>query len=183
MKLKKLALLMAIAMMASVFLTACTPKAAVQKPGGEKVIKLSLDGEPPNADPQVGTDLNSILIGGNVLEGLTRVHDGKVQPGIAEKWEISPDGKVYTFHLRNSKWSDGTPLTAKDFQYSILRLLDPKTAAGYAEVMGFYIKNGEKFFNGQAAKEEVGVKVINEKTFSTCSYGASNDYKCGYRNF
>ena len=164
MKLKKLALLMAIAMMASVFLTACTPKAAVQKPGGEKTIKLSLDGEPPNADPQVGTDLNSILIGGNVLEGLTRVHDGKIQPGIAEKWEISPDGKVYTFHLRDSKWSDGTALTAKDFQYSILRLLDPKTAAGYAEVMGFYIKNGEKYFNGKAAKDEVGVKVIDEKT-------------------
>lgn len=164
MKLKKVALLIAVMMMASTFLTACAPKADPAKASTEKVINLSLDSEPPNADPQIGTDLNSILVGGHVLEGLVRVYDGKVQPGIAEKWEISPDGKVYTFHLRDSKWSDGTALTAKDFYYSIIRLLDPKTAAGYAEVMGFYIKNGENFYNGKATKEEVGVRVIDDKT-------------------
>lgn len=168
MKRKSIAFGLALVMLFSVVLSGCSgskPKATdAAVPEENKVVKLSLDSEPPNADPQIGTDLTSIFLGGHVLEGLVRVYNGEVKPGIAESWDISEDGKVYTFHLRDSKWSDGTPVTAKDFYYSFTRLLDPKTAAGYAEVMGFYIKNGEKFFKGEVAKEEVGVKVIDDKT-------------------
>lgn len=133
---------------------------------GEKIVKLgALDAEPPNIDPQIGTDLASFFIGGHIMEGLVRVYDGKVQPGMAEKWEVSPDALTYTFHLRDAQWSDGVPVKAQDFYYSIMRLLDPKTAAGYAEVMGFYIKNAEKYYKGEITdKSQVGVKVVDDKT-------------------
>jgi oligopeptide transport system substrate-binding protein len=154
----------------SVILSACTTKTPTQGDTAptapkEKSIRVTIDSEPPNIDPQIGGDLYSIMIGGHVLEGLVRVYDGKVIPGIAEKWDISQDGLTYTFHLRDSKWSDGVPVKAQDFYYSIIRLLDPKTAASYAEVMGFYIKNAEKFYTGEITdKAQVGVKVIDDKT-------------------
>jgi len=150
-------------------LSACAPQqqAPVEgpKPAQEKVMSFGIDNEPPDIDPQVGTDLMSIMIGGHVLEGLVKVYDGKVQPGMAEKWEISDDALTYTFHLRDAKWSDDVAVKAQDFEYSILRLLDPKTAAGYAEVMGFYIKNAEKYFKGEITdKALVGVKATDDKT-------------------
>lgn len=168
MKKKTGILLLALVMVLSFTMSACAPKtepapSADQEPS-EKIVRVSLDGEPVDLDPQVGTDLGSIMVTGHVLEGLVRVYDGKVLPGMAEKWEISPDGLTYTFHLRDAKWSDGVPVKAKDFEYSIIRLLDPNTAGGYTDVMGFYIKNAEKFFNGEVDKSQVGVKALDEKT-------------------
>lgn len=170
MRKRTLIICLALLLVLSSLLSACAKKepeqgdAAVPAPA-EKVISIPMESEPPNIDPQIGTDLYSFFVAGHVLEGLVRVYDGKVIPGIAEKWEISPDGLTYTFHLRNAKWSDGVPVKAQDFAYSILRLLDPKTAAGYAEVMGFYIKNAEKYYNGEITdKSQVGVRVIDEKT-------------------
>ncbi len=169
MKKKTLTLGLVVLLILSMMLSACAPQqqAPVDQPtpAQEKVVKISLDNEPPDIDPQVGTDLMSIMVGGHVLEGLVRVYDSKVQPGMAEKWEISEDALTYTFHLRDAKWSDGVAVKAQDFEYSILRLLDPKTAAGYAEVMGFYIKNAEKYFKGEITdKSLVGVKATDEKT-------------------
>ena len=170
MKKKSLMICLALLLALSTLLSACAPKAPVQgdsaaAPAAEKSISILMESEPPNIDPQIGTDLYSFFIAGHVLEGLVRVYDGKVIPGVAEKWEISADGLTYTFHLRDSKWSDGAPVKAQDFEYSILRLLDPKTAAGYAEVMGFYIKNAEKFYNGEITdKSQVGVKATDDKT-------------------
>ncbi|MGE5632969.1 MAG: peptide ABC transporter substrate-binding protein [Caulobacteraceae bacterium] len=170
MKKRSLLICLAMLLVLSTLLSACAPKQATQGDAAapaqsEKKISIPMESEPPNIDPQIGTDLYSFFVAGHVLEGLVRVYDGKVQPGIAEKWEISPDGLTYTFHLRDSKWSDGVPVKAQDFEYSILRLLDPKTAAGYAEVMGFYIKNGEKYYKGEITdKSQVGVKATDDKT-------------------
>lgn len=170
MKKRALTVFVSILLVFCMLLAACAksvpvPEDKAQQESKEKSIRLTIDSEPPNIDPQIGTDLYSIMIGGHVLEGLTRVYYGKVQPGIAEKWDISPDALTYTFHLRDAKWSDGVPVKAQDFYYSIMRLLDPKTAAGYAEVMGFYIKNAEKYYKGEITdKSQVGVKVIDEKT-------------------
>lgn len=170
MKKRALTVFASILLVFCMLLAACeksvpVPEDKAQLESKEKSIRLTIDSEPPNIDPQIGTDLYSIMIGGHVLEGLTRVYYGKVQPGIAEKWDISPDALTYTFHLRDAKWSDGVPVKAQDFYYSIMRLLDPKTAAGYAEVMGFYIKNAEKYYKGEITdKSQVGVKVIDEKT-------------------
>ncbi len=172
MKKKSLMICLALLLALSTLLSACAPKVTTQGDApapapapAEKSISILMESEPPNIDPQIGTDLYSFFIAGHVLEGLVRVYDGKVIPGAAEKWEISPDGLTYTFHLRDSKWSDGVPVKAQDFEYSVLRLLDPKTAAGYAEVMGFYIKNAEKFYNGEVTdKSQVGVKATDDKT-------------------
>jgi len=173
MKRKSLMICLALILALSTLLSACAPKAPAQgettdpavPAETEKSISILMESEPPNIDPQIGTDLYSFFVAGHVLEGLVRVYDGKVIPGVAEKWEVSPDGLTYTFHLRDSKWSDGVPVKAQDFEYSIFRLLDPKTAASYAEVMGFYIKNASKYFSGEITdKAQVGVKATDDKT-------------------
>lgn len=98
-----------------------------------------------------------------MCEGLVRMKSGKMVPGIAEKWDISEDGTRYTFHLRDSKWSDGVPLTAHDFAYTFKRLMDPATASPYAFI-GLTIKNGAQVNEGKVAPEELGVKAVNDKT-------------------
>ncbi len=172
MKMRSLTICLVLMLVLSTLLSACAPQAPTQgdaadapPAASEKSISILMESEPPNIDPQIGTDLYSFFVAGHVLEGLVRVYDGKVIPGIAEEWEISSDGLTYTFHLRDAEWSDGVPVKAQDFEYSILRLLDPNTAASYAEVMGFYIKNAQKYFSGEITdKTQVGVKVIDEKT-------------------
>ena len=62
--------------------------------------------------------------------------NGKIVPGAAESWTVSDDGTVYTFKIRdNAKWSDGSPVVAEDFVFSMRRVEDPKTAAGYANIL------------------------------------------------
>lgn len=167
MKRKSLMICLALLLALGTLLSACAPNAPAQgeATATEKSISIFMESEPPNIDPQIGTDLYSFFVAGHVLEGLVRVYDGKVIPGAAERWEISPDGLTYTFHLRDSKWSDGVPVKAQDFEYSILRLLDPNTAASYAEVMGFYINNAAKYYSGEITdKAQVGVKATDDKT-------------------
>ena len=87
-----------------------------------------------------------------IFEGLTQL-DGKnlaPLPGVAESWDISPDKKVYTFHLRkDARWSNDEPVVARDFVYSAQRFLDPQTAAEYA-YQGWYIKNARRYSLGPA---------------------------------
>lgn len=166
---KSLALVLALVLVLSIALTACGPKeqpvAGGDKPAAAEPKVLRLAGtEPPNLDPQLGTDTVSIMVDNALLEGLVRVVDGKVTPGMAEKWEVSADGLTYTFHIRDAKWSDGQAVTAKDFEYSFLRLLDPATASEYA-FQGYYIVNGEEYNTGKITNPaEVGVKATDEKT-------------------
>jgi len=84
--------------------------------------------EPPSLDPANATDSTSGTILNQVMEGLVRIApDGKPHPAVAEKWEVSKDGKEITFHLRkDAKWSNGDPVTAHDFEYAWKRVLDPK---------------------------------------------------------
>lgn len=103
--------------------------------------------EPESLDPAVITAQADYRIVSAMFEGLTRlepVHDNAV-PGLAERWDISPDGKIYTFHLRtNLQWSTGEPITADDVVYSWRRELDPATASDYAGQL-YYVKNAEDF--------------------------------------
>lgn len=173
MKRKSLMVYLALFLALSTLLSACAPKAPAQEAATEptpaaateKSVSIVVESEPPNVDPQIGTDLYSFFIGQHIFEGLVRVYNGEVTPGVAEKWDISSDGLTYTFHLRDTKWSDGVPVKAQDFAYAIYRLMDPNTAAGYADIMGYYIKNGEKFYTGEITdKAQLGVKVIDDKT-------------------
>ena len=92
--------------------------------------------------------------------------DESEQPvyGAAEDMKVSDDGLVYTFKLRqDGKWSDGEPVTANDFKYSWMRALDKATAAEYSYQL-YYIKNAEKFYNGEVGADEVGIKVVDDYT-------------------
>ncbi len=110
---------------------------AQQASTGEKILSVQVGPDPETIDPA----LNSAVDGGNMLlhsfECLLSVdQEGKLVPGQAESWETSEDGLTWTFHLRDGlKWSDGSDLTAKDFEYSWKRVCDPMVAAPYAETV------------------------------------------------
>lgn len=131
---------------------------------GPQEIRIGKGYDATTLDPQNGNDDGSYNITKYLSEGLVRNKGGEIVPGIAESWEESGDGMELTFHLREGAvWSDGTPLTAEDFRYSFLRLLDPEVGYNYAET-AFIFKNGEKYFNGECSIDEVGVEVIDERT-------------------
>lgn len=96
-----------------------------------------------------------------IYEGLTRCVSGAgVEPALAERVEISKDRKIYTFYLRKAHWTDGKPITAKDFEISWKQILDPPAACAFL----FYpIKNAEKCTKGLISVEEVGIKALNER--------------------
>jgi oligopeptide transport system substrate-binding protein len=101
-----------------------------------------------------------------LFEGLlTFDQNGKPQPGMAESWTVSEDGKIYTFTLREGlTWSDGVPLTARDFVESWRRTLDPATASEYAYQL-HYIKNARAFNEGKSEDfSQVGVSAPDERT-------------------
>ncbi len=130
-----------------------------------KPITASIGSEPKTLDPS----LNNALDGGTYIscafEGLTTYDkNSKVVAGAAEKWDVSTDGTVYTFHIRkDAKWSDGKDVTAKDFVYSWQRVIDPKTAADYAYYL-YFVKNGEAINGGKADVSTLGVKAVDDKT-------------------
>ncbi len=131
----------------------------------EQKIVYNIDADPKTIDPQLNSAVDGSKVVRNAFEGLMReVENGEVEEGIAESYEVSEDGLVYTFHIReNAKWSDGEDVTASDFEYGWKRALNPDTAAEYAYQL-FYVKNGEAYNSGQASVEDVGIKVINDKT-------------------
>lgn len=90
--------------------------------------------------------------------------DDKVVPGAAESWEISEDQTVYTFKLhQDGVWTNGDPVTAKDFEFAWSQALNPEVASDYAYFL-YMIKNGEKYYNGECDWADVGVKVLDDYT-------------------
>lgn len=119
-------------------------------------------------DPAMSTDDASYNIVRLTGEPLLRLVDGEVQPGIAESYEVSDDSKEWTFHLRESVWADGTPLTANDFVYTIRRDLNPDNALDNASML-YIVKNAEAYNSGTATAEDVGVEAIDDYTLKiTC---------------
>ena len=84
-------------------------------------------------------------------------------PGLATAWETSPDGLVWTFHLREAKWSDGVPVTADDFVYAYRRILNPKTASQYAYLL-YILKNGEALNEGKISPDQLGAQALDPHT-------------------
>lgn len=130
-------------------------------------ITFVLSDEPDGLDPSITNNSFASPYLTNLFEGLvTYDKNGELVPGLAESWDVSPDGTEYTFHLRDGlKWSDGTPLTAKDFEYTFFRLLDPKTTAQYVTMLTDYVVGAEDFYNGKAQKSDVGIKAVDDNTF------------------
>lgn len=129
-----------------------------------KVFRANLHSEPPTADPGIAEDATSGAVVRATFDGLTRLDkDAKPMNSVAQDVKISDDRKTYTFTLRDSKWSNGEPVTAKDFEFAWKRALDPKTASNYAYQL-YYIKNGEKANKGEVPLDQVGVKALDDKT-------------------
>lgn len=130
--------------------------------------KRSLDvangGEPLSLDPHkcTGTWENNIL--GNMFIGLT-TEDARADPipGMAERWETSPDGLTWTFYLRRANWSDGEPCDAHDFEFAFRRILDPATLAQYASFL-YPIKNAQAVNSGEMPVDQVGVTALDDHT-------------------
>ncbi|MEG0773432.1 peptide ABC transporter substrate-binding protein [Clostridium sp.] len=135
------------------------------KPAVEQKIVYNLGADPKTIDPQLNSAVDGSTIITNAFEGLLRQDkDSKLVNGVAEKYEMSADGKTYKFTLRdNAKWSDGKKVVAGDFEYAWKRALNPEVASEYAYQL-YYLKNGEAYFNGKAKAEDVGVKAIDDKT-------------------
>ncbi len=107
--------------------------------------------EPESLDPAIISGIPDFRVVIGLVEGLTRIDPKTARPipGLAGSWDISPDGCIYTFHLRtNLVWSTGEPITADDVVYSWLRAANPATASDYAGEF-FYLKNGEAFVTGK----------------------------------
>jgi oligopeptide transport system substrate-binding protein len=124
--------------------------------------------EPGTLDPALAVTLEELRATLDLFEGLLRVDpvDAKPIPGLAERWEISPDGRVYTFYLRtNAVWSTGEPITAPDVAWSWRRVLEPATASSYAGQL-YPVKNAEAYNSG-ALKDasQLGFKAIDGLTF------------------
>lgn len=134
----------------------------------EQYINYNLGAEPSTLDASKGSDSysNSVLI--NVLEPLTRFEEDEEQnnilkPAGAESWEINEEGTVWTFKIRDSKWSDGQPVKAQDYEYGIKRSVDQNIASPYAYLLS-PIKNANKVNTGEAPLEELGVKSLDDNT-------------------
>lgn len=112
-----------------ILLSACGGTEAGSRPA-DTLVRINED-EVKSLDPQKISDLTSLRVASNLYEGLTRYRaDGIVEPGLAEGWQVSPDGLTWTFSLRSDlRFSDGTPLDAGVAAASLKRLLDPATAA------------------------------------------------------
>ncbi|WP_194611169.1 peptide ABC transporter substrate-binding protein [Clostridium vitabionis] len=130
---------------------------------GDKIFRYSITSEATTLDPNKSDSIADAELQHAMTEGLVRNTAGEISPGIAESWELSDDGLTYTFHLRDAKWSDGEPIKAGDFVYSLQRLMDPNTASVYAFI-GEYIKNGAAVESGKMQPSELGVSAPDDHT-------------------
>ncbi|MGL5981748.1 MAG: peptide ABC transporter substrate-binding protein [Cetobacterium sp.] len=131
----------------------------------KKAISYNLGADPRTVDPQLNTAVDGSVVAANVFEGLyAEGENGVAVPGVAESVDISADGKVYTFKIRETaKWSDGKPVTANDFVYAFKRALNPETGMEYAYQL-FYLMNGEKVYNGEVNEADLGVQALDDRT-------------------
>jgi oligopeptide transport system substrate-binding protein len=130
-----------------------------------RTLQVGNGAEPLSLDPHQasGTWENRII--GDMLQGLTTEDpQGRPIPGMATEWSTSPDGLVWTFKLRDAKWSDGQPVTAEDFVFAWQRIMTTSPPAKYASIL-YVIKNAEKIYDGRIKDvTQLGVRAIDAKT-------------------
>ena len=133
------------------------------------VLKINLASEPAKVDPALNSSVDGACLAVNMFEGLyTYDKDGNLQPALAENTEISEDGMTYTFTLRDGlKWSDGTDLTAKDFEYAWKRAAAPETAADYGYMFDAIAKNDDGALDVVASEDG---KTLTVKLVAPCAY-------------
>lgn len=144
-------------------LSGCGENNKAYRPASQE-IRLNLATEPPSIDPRKAMDTTSLAVINLCFEGLTRsCPGGKMALAAAEKVDISPDQKRYIFTLRNAKWSDGTPVTANDFEKTWKTVLDPAFPSDYANDL-YFILNAKAAKTHLCPVDEIGIAALDEKT-------------------
>src|SRR5436190_4635356 len=124
---------------------------AIAVPAKKQIYHISNGAEPQDLDPQAiqGVPEHKLVMA--LFEGLASEDPKDLHPipAIAESWDISTDGLVYTFHLRaTAKWSNGDPITADDFIQSYKRILTPEFASEYAYLIFNFVRGAEEYYKG-----------------------------------
>ena len=156
------------ALAASLLFASCTRReTAVEAGTRTQVLHQGVGADPNDLDPQIVSTNQAAAVSMALCEGLTNYdpRDLHPVPGVAERWEISPDGLTYTFHLRpNAKWSNGDPVVAEDFVFSAHRILSPAFAGEFA-YMFFPVRGAEDFCTGRTKDfSTVGVRALDART-------------------
>ena len=152
-----------------ILITACGKREKAADAGvRDQIFHIGNGGEPQTLDPHLVSGVPENRILDNLFEGLVGIDPQslKPRPASAERWEISDDGKTYTFFLRkNLKWSNGEAITAHDFHYSLNRVLSPKLGTPYIQQFKG-ITNAIEYNKGEITDfSEVGAKVVDDYTF------------------
>jgi oligopeptide transport system substrate-binding protein len=161
-------LVLAATTLVVIFAAGCAKRESPAEEGiRTKTLLVGNGAEPQDLDPNtctLYTDCNVLMA---LFEGLTCIDEKTSQavPGVAERWDVSTDGLVYTFHLRaDAKWSNGDPVTADDFVYSFHRILSPGLASEYSYML-YFLRNAEAFNNGKISDfAQVGAKALDART-------------------
>lgn len=121
--------------------------------------------EPDTLDPHLSEGVPAGNIIRDLFEGLTvETPAGEIVPGAASNWDVSRDGKTYTFYLRpTARWSNGDPLLASDFVYSLQRSTDPATGSKYGHILA-PIRNAQAILAGELPPNELGISALSERT-------------------
>ncbi|MFT8748943.1 peptide ABC transporter substrate-binding protein [Liquorilactobacillus nagelii] len=141
------------------FLAACGSKSSQSK----QVLNLAVSSDLETMDPSHASDTTSMQVLENTGEGFLQLgKDSKIEKELATKITTSKNGLNYTFDLRkNAKWSNGQPVTAKDFVYGWERTVNPQTASEYAYLYSG-IKNADAIMNGKKNYRTLGIKAVNK---------------------
>jgi oligopeptide transport system substrate-binding protein len=144
-----------------------------QQGGGSDTFTLAEVADIADMNSVTTTDLYSARLLNNINEGLYRLDaNDKPHPAMAKSVDISDDTLTYTFTLRDGiKWSNGDPVTAQDFEYGWMTLLNPDTAAEYAYLLYSFIKGAAAYNSGDGSAEDVAIKALDDKTLKVTLNG------------
>lgn len=164
---KRLPLILITATLSLSMLAGCNSTTDKSSEGDNKTslqeVSTPMTTDPDTLDPGRADDEQKNAIVLEVQEGLIRLKDGKIEPAGAKNWNVSDDGLVWTFELRDNKYYDGEPVVADDYVNSVQRIFDPEVNCHNAGIF-YCIKGGEEFNKGTGKKEDVGVRAVDDKT-------------------
>jgi oligopeptide transport system substrate-binding protein len=149
---------------ALILLAGCHRESRAESGARGQILHIGNGAEPKDLDPGAQAAEIEYVIDTALFEGLTNIaNDGEtILPGVAERWDISPDGKTYTFHLRaDARWSDGSPVTADDFELGFRRAFTPSLLS-QTNILGFPIVGAQEMMSGQ--KVPLGVAALDART-------------------
>ena len=131
-------------------------------------LNIMLETEVQSLDPQIATDGTSFEVIADYTDGLMQMDaDGAAVPALAETYDISEDGKTYTFHLRDAKWSNGDAVTAADFVFGWQRAVDPANASEYSYMLSDIgqVVNAAEIIAGEKPVTDLGVTAVDDKVW------------------